>query len=391
MAIHNFDIADFLANTWQRKPQLIKNAFPNFVSPLAPEDLAGLACEPEIESRLITESDGEWFVSHGPIAESKFNTLTESHWTLLVQAVDHWVPEVADLLDNFRFIPSWRIDDVMVSYATRGGSVGPHYDNYDVFLVQGAGKRRWKVGGQYSANSALQDNSELRLLADFTAEQEWVLETGDMLYIPPCVGHWGTAVDNDCMTYSIGFRAPSHSEILSDFCDDTLANLSNELRYNDSGLQQQDHGGEIAPAAIEKVQQILHDYISDKQRVADWFGRYVTQPKYPSETFENTDHQIRPDDLIQLLEDQAVIRRDPTVRIAFANSGSCKESVSLFVNGACIEGVGDSCIELCKILADNTRISSEQIRPWLEDTECVQLLLNLVNQGSLYFDDEIDD
>lgn len=390
MLVRNLDIADFLAESWQQKPLLIRNAFPNFVSPLTPEDLAGLACEPEIESRLIIERDGEWIVSHGPFAESKFSTLTKSHWTLLVQAVDHWVPEVADLLDNFRFIPSWRIDDVMVSYATRGGSVGPHYDNYDVFLIQGAGKRHWKVGGKYSANCPFQDNPELRLLADFTAEQEWVLEPGDMLYIPPCIGHWGTAVDDDCMTYSIGFRAPSHSEMLSDFCDDTLSGLSEELRYSDPGLQQQSHEGEITPEAIEKAQKILQHYVNDKQRVAEWFGRYVTQQKYSSETLETADDQICQNDLVQLLKNHAVILRDPAVRIAFVDSRTSNDSLSLFVNGVCFASVGDNCIELSKVLADNTCISSAQIMPWLEDTECLQLLLNLVNQGGLYFDDEID-
>jgi 50S ribosomal protein L16 3-hydroxylase len=390
MPIHNLDIADFLANTWQKKPLLIRNAFPSFVSPLTPEDLAGLACEPEIESRLITETDGKWLTTHGPIAESKFNTLSNSHWTLLVQAVDHWVPEVADFLDNFRFIPSWRIDDVMVSYATRDGSVGPHYDNYDVFLVQGAGKRRWQVGGECSANSALQDNSELRLLANFVAEQEWVLETGDVLYIPPCISHWGTSVDNDCMTYSIGFRAPSHSEVLSDFCDHTLASLNEELRYRDAGLQQQSHAGEITLEAIEKAQKILQDYVGDKQRVADWFGSYVTQQKYPSEIFEDAENHIHQHDLIQLLENNAVIFRDPTARIAFVDSSSDNNSVSLFINGVCFESVGDSSNELSKVLADNTRIPSARILPLLKDTECLQLLLHLVNQGSLYFDDKID-
>ena len=390
MAIHNLDIADFLANTWQTKPRLIRNAFPNFINPMSPEDLAGLACEAEIESRLITEANGKWQTSHGPIAETTFNTLSDSNWTLLVQAVDHWVPEVADLLNNFRFIPSWRIDDVMVSYATRGGSVGPHYDNYDVFLVQGAGQRRWQVGGPCSAANSLQDNPELRLLADFVAEEEWVLEAGDMLYIPPGISHWGTAIDSDCMTYSIGFRAPSHSEMLSDFCDDTLAGLTEELRYEDPGLQEQGHSGEIMPAAIKNAQRILQNYVNDEQRLTEWFGRYVTQQKYPAETAENADEKFQQGDLVQLLKGDVVMLRDPAVRIAFIDSESRSNSVLFFVNGVCFKSLGDSCITLSKLLADNTRICSGQIMPWLGDTESVQLLLELVNQGALYFDEEID-
>jgi len=390
MPIQNFDIVDFLANYWQQKPLLIRNAFPDFVNPLEPEDLAGLACEPEIESRLITDTDGEWNVSHGPIAEETFNTLADSHWTLLVQAVDHWVPEVTALLDSFIFIPSWRIDDIMVSYATRGGSVGPHFDNYDVFLLQGAGKRRWQVGGQYSSSSTLQNNPELHLLADFTCEQEWVLEAGDMLYIPPRFGHWGTAIDNDCMTYSIGFRAPSHREILSGFCDETLDSLSEELRYSDPGLLPQENGGEIAHQAIDAVQSILQHYVNDKQRVAQWFGRYMTQQKYASETSNDGDSQLNQNDLAQLLGEQSSIHRDPASRFSFIESNGPELPFSLFVNGVCFDGHGSDFRTLSRALTTNGRLPVTSVMSLLKDPECLQLLLTLVNQGSLYFEDEID-
>ena len=181
MKLNNFDTETFLRDYWQQKPLLIRNAFADWINPLEPDELAGLACEPEVESRLIIGAQGSWAVEHGPLAEARFAVLGQEPSTLLVQAVDHHVPEVAALLAPFRFIPNWRIDDVMVSYATDGGGVGPHFDQYDVFLIQGHGQRRWRVGQLCDDTSALLPHDELRLLADFQATDEWLLEPGDSL------------------------------------------------------------------------------------------------------------------------------------------------------------------------------------------------------------------
>lgn len=378
--INNLDIDNFLQHYWQQKPRLIRNALPNFNNPLSPQELAGLACEQEIESRLITTEQQQWHVQHGPIEESVFHTLPEQNWTLLVQAVDHWVPQVAELLNSFRFIPNWRIDDVMVSYATQGGSVGPHYDNYDVFLLQGAGRRRWQLGPPYSEQSSLQDNQQLRLLKDFVSEQEWELSAGDMLYIPPGYGHWGTSMDNDCMTYSIGFRAPSYGELLSDFCDHQISQLDEHNRYTDPQLTQQPNPGEITAATIDKIQALLKQFIDDKSAIGAWFGDFITAPKYP----ENTDHaDVLDEDISTLLTKHKRLCRDSSARFAYINAG---HQATLFVNGCSYNAAP----KLAALLANNDHYRAEELQPWLEDLQSVELIKQLVAQGSLYFDAESD-
>lgn len=192
--------AEFLRDYWQRKPLLVRQAIPDFESPLSADELAGLSLEESVESRIVLEhGKTPWEMRRGPFQEEDYQHLPEQDWTLLVQAVDQFVPEVAQLLEQFRFLPSWRIDDVMISYAAPGGGVGPHFDNYDVFLLQGHGRRRWKVGQMCSSDSPLREHADLRILADFEQSDEWVLEPGDMLYLPPRLAHYGIAED-ECMT-----------------------------------------------------------------------------------------------------------------------------------------------------------------------------------------------
>ncbi|MGJ8537754.1 MAG: cupin domain-containing protein, partial [Parasphingopyxis sp.] len=209
MHISNFNSEAFLRDYWQKQPLLIKNPWDSWENPLEPDELAGLACEAEVESRLIEQTDASWAVEHGPLPEARFAALGPSRWTLLVQAVDHYVPEVAALIEPFRFVPNWRIDDVMVSCAADQGGVGPHFDQYDVFLIQGSGRRRWRIGGRCDETSPLLPHDDLRLLAEFEASDEWILEPGDILYVPPGIAHDGVAIGDNCMTYSVGVRAPS--------------------------------------------------------------------------------------------------------------------------------------------------------------------------------------
>ena len=251
-------VDQFLNEYWQKKPLLIRNAFPDFKSPLSADELAGLACENEVESRIILEKDGPapWTIEHGPFIENRFTSLPKTHWTLLVQGVDTWVPEVAELIEPFRFIPDWRIDDIMISYAPKHGSVGPHLDQYDVFLIQAQGHRHWQINTQaYSKDDCIAGIS-LSILKSFEAELEWTLAPGDMLYLPPNIAHYGVAQD-DCMTYSVGFRAPARSEILSAFIDDLLPELSEAQRYEDKQLQMQDNPGEISAQTLHKIHNII--------------------------------------------------------------------------------------------------------------------------------------
>ncbi len=275
--------SEFLGQYWQKQPLLIRQALPDWALPISPDELAGLACEESVESRLLLRQlgDQEWVLKRGPFNEQDFANLPPDNWTLLVQAVDHWVPEVRELLNEFRFIPDWRLDDIMISYATEGGGVGPHFDNYDVFLIQASGTRHWQSGQLCDDTSPLLSHPDLKILAEFTTDQDFFMEPGDMLYLPPGVAHWGTATSNDCVTVSVGFRAPSHGEVVSDYGLWLNDHLSDFLRYADPDLKVPSHPAEISAEAITRVQAILHQYANNPEQVARWFGRLMTEPKYP--------------------------------------------------------------------------------------------------------------
>ncbi|HPQ96555.1 MAG TPA: cupin domain-containing protein, partial [Thiolinea sp.] len=207
-------VEDFLRDYWQQQPLLVRQAFPGFELPLSADELAGLACDTDT-ARLVLERGGRhpWELRSGPIAEDAFAGLPETHWTLLVNDCEKMVPELQAIVQPFRFIPDWRIDDLMISYAAPGGSVGPHVDAYDVFLLQAQGRRRWQISSQPCTPDNFIPDLDLRVMQAFSPEQEWVLEPGDLLYLPPGVPHYGVAM-GECMTCSIGFRAPSQAELL---------------------------------------------------------------------------------------------------------------------------------------------------------------------------------
>ena len=278
----NISPAQFLAEHWQKKPLLIKQAIPHFEGLLSPNELAGLACEDDVQARIVSFKKNQWQVKQGPFDDSDFAKLSNKDWTLLVQSVNHYLPEAADLLALFNFIPHARLDDLMVSYAPDGGGVGPHVDSYDVFLLQGSGKRHWKISAPSNKNSvdlSLLEYAPLRILKNFQTEQEWVLETGDMLYLPPQIAHWGVAVGNDCMTYSIGFRAPKTQELQYEFLNYLQDHLNAEGLYTDTDLTLQNHPAQISDAMITKVGEMLQTITWDKQHVADFLGKYLTEPK----------------------------------------------------------------------------------------------------------------
>ena len=214
-------VARFLGEYWQKKPLLIRQAFPNYQPPLTPEDLAGLACEEAALSRLVVHDrkKDSWTLRNGPFAEAEFPKLGKKDWTLLVQDMDKWDRDVRALLAHFRFLPAWRVDDIMISFAAPGGSVGPHVDQYDVFLLQAQGHRRWQIDTDPHAPCGFRPDVELKLLQKFTPSHEWLLEPGDMLYLPPGMPHHGEAVDA-CMTFSVGMRAPSQAELIVDLAEE---------------------------------------------------------------------------------------------------------------------------------------------------------------------------
>src|SRR5882672_468501 len=210
------DAAAFMRKHWQQEPLVVRGAFPRFADPLSPREVLALAATPEAASRLVRRRGAAWSLEHGPFPASRFKQLPRRGWTVLVQDTNHFSRRADALLAQFDFIPHARIDDVMVSYAVPGGSVGPHVDSYDVFLLQGQGRRRWQVSGQ--KDHAFVPGLDLKILQRFEPEEEWVLESGDMLYLPPGVAHYGVA-ESECLSWSIGFRAPSDRELVAAFLD----------------------------------------------------------------------------------------------------------------------------------------------------------------------------
>ena len=286
--LNNLTPAQFLAEYWQKKPLLIRQAIPNFKGLMSPNDLAGLACEDEVQARIIKQKKHNWSVQNSPFDEGDFSKLPAKDWTLLVQSVNHYLPEAADLLAQFNFIPHARLDDLMVSYAPAGGGVGAHVDSYDVFLLQGSGKRNWKVSAQ--TDLSLVEGAPLRILKHFETEQEWTLEAGDMLYLPPQIAHWGVSMSDDCMTYSIGFRAPKTQELMHEFLSYLQDNIeADDLRvaslYRDPDLSLQTHPAEISKDMIKQVSAMLQTMTWDNNHIADFLGKYLTEPK-PDVVFE---------------------------------------------------------------------------------------------------------
>ncbi|WP_133479839.1 cupin domain-containing protein [Cognatilysobacter segetis] len=270
--------ARFLREFWQKKPLLIRNAFPGFVTPIEPEDLAGLACEEFALSRIIEHdrANDRWTLRTGPFAEADFPGMPDHDWTLLVQDVDKWDADVAAVIGAFDFLPRWRIDDVMISFAAPGGSVGPHVDQYDVFLLQAKGHRRWQIDASQAPPLDFRGDADIKLLREFDATHDWVLAPGDMLYLPPGVPHNGVAEDA-CLTFSLGMRAPSAAELLGDFVDTLAAEADEAVRYRDPDLAPAKDPMEIDDAAMVRVVEALNALrMNDPVRLADWFGRFIT-------------------------------------------------------------------------------------------------------------------
>ena len=328
--------ATFLRDYWQKRPLLIRNAFPGFQTPVQPEDLAGLACENGVLARLIEHdraNDG-WRVRTGPFEESVFPALPEQDWTLLVQDVDKWDPDVRALIAHFDFLPRWRMDDVMISFAAPGGSVGAHVDQYDVFLLQGHGHRRWQIDASESIRGkrpplAFRPDIELKQLTTFKPSHDWVLAPGDMLYLPPNVPHNGVAEDA-CLTFSFGMRAPASAELISDYLDTLVVDADEAIRYQDPDLKLPEDPNEIDVAAMNRVVAALNAIrMNDPDRLGDWFGRFITtyraagevMPSAPAPSLDEVDHA---------LANGLLLERHPWARLAWRRA---KRGASLYCSG----------------------------------------------------------
>ncbi len=373
---------DFLRDYWQQKPLLIRNAFPELTSPLTAEELAGLACEDDVNARIVIEKDAErpWSVKYGPFDEDTFTQLPENHWTLLVSDVEKHVPQAREIKDCFRFIPDWRMDDLMFSYAPEGGSVGPHLDAYDVFLLQASGRRNWMISNTH-ANQFL-ENTDLSILSSFTPDDSWVLEPGDMLYLPPGIAHHGVATE-PCITCSIGFRAPSVRAMISEFAENIANHVGNELRYADPGLKLQDRPSEITSSTINSIKNLLRKHLTiDDHQVQSWFGKYMTEARSGTQVIEPETSIQNYRQFEALLKEKTYLRHSPASRFLFSGNNN----TILFVDG--------SGYQVSQTFAENIcthhTLSCDEINNISLTTQDKATLVKLHNLGCLFFSDEVD-
>lgn len=366
----------FYNEYWQKKPLLIRNAIDDFESLITADELAGLSLEDQVQSRIIVEKAGEhpWQVFYSPLEESIFSEMPETHWTLLVSDVEKHLPEFTEITDQFRFIPDWRIDDLMISYAPEGGSVGPHIDQYDVFLLQAHGQRRWQIGSIPIENEQYIEGLEIRVLEEFEPDHDWVLNPGDMLYLPPKIAHHGVAV-NDCLTYSIGFRANSHNELVSSFTDYLLEHNKNEHRYNATDFQS--HPGEITADSIQQIKKILlSNILIDNTHIEEWFGQFITEQKIEIDTY--CDHDFNHfNELAEFLSAQGMIHRHPAIRFAFIEHA---EQSDLFINGKKYQ----TKTSFAKVLCDERHIKFKDLMDVLPDDNEKNIIFESFSQGYLY-------
>lgn len=387
----NCSVSDFLSHYWQKKPFIFRKALPDFINPLTPDELAGLALEEDIESRIVMETPSkipQWHLKKGPFTESDFAKLPSSHWTLLVQGVDRIVPEIFSLLDHFDFIPQWRIDDVMISFASLNGSVGPHYDNYDVFLYQAQGKRHWALTSKNCHQENYIQDLELRIMKEFDIEEEYILEEGDMLYLPAHIGHYGRSLSDQCMTFSFGYRSYSGQELWDSLGDYMSEHSSFPRLYKDPDWSTLKHSSKIEPKTWQQAKQLMQELLEDEHIIQSWFGCFATRLDQQAE--QQLSYPLEEDDIgelpafIQELYGKSLVR-DPCCR--FAYSGAEKEGeYRLFINGHewCTKGITIGLIEL---IANNRVLKHEALAPYLNESKNQSLLYELWTLQWLHFNE----
>ncbi|MFC0178958.1 JmjC domain-containing protein [Thorsellia kenyensis] len=381
----NIDWSDFLNNYWQKKPLLIKNAFSQFVDPISPEILAGLAMESEVDSRIVTNHNQNWSLHTGPF--DNFDLLTDSHSTLLVQAVNHWYAPASSLLNPFMAIPQWRLDDLMISYSTPKGGVGPHVDQYDVFILQGMGKRHWKVGSIQPVESTT-PHPRLLQIKSFEPLIDVILEPGDMLYIPPQAPHEGYAIEPS-LNYSIGFRSPSANELLSGFADYVIDNKLGTKRYYDafaypaslSELKRKEFN-QVLPDEIEALKKMMISLIEDSSHFESFLGGFLSQSRHELDLIED-DSITNFDTLLMRLKQGEALVRLLGIRVLDING-------LLYINGQEI---------IChnnlfkQFLKNAFRMTIDDLNNLSMDNESKKVLLHLLHEGFWHFeyDEESED
>ena len=377
--LQGFDKSDFIRQYWQKQPCLIRQAIPDFESPISPQELAGLACEDEVHSRLIIEKGAEtpWQLSYGPFAEEVLTALPETHYSLLVSECEKWIPECRSLLAEFQFIPAWRIDDLMVSYAAPGGSVGPHSDEYDVFLLQAEGKRQWQYTDTRVDNPALIADLDLAIMQDFNSDQEAILSPGDLLYLPPGIAHRGVAIE-PCLTFSIGFRAPTATEILESFELEVGRLNSAPLRYADPDLETNRHFAEITQNEIDQFRAMVLSIMDQPESLwVDSIGKLLSDS-----LVAGNDHP--PASAHSLFKHSWTI--NPESRLIYHRGVS---GIRFYCNGRSYElPDSDPVIEFIQNLCELRYLSAACIDDCRSQKPLVEMLIDLEKTGTLLMCEE---
>ena len=375
--IEHFDIETFLAEYWQKKPCLIKQFAPNFVDPIDEDDLAGLAQEDDVDSRIVSQEKGTWQVSQGPFTD--FEPLCKGSWSLLVQGVDRYISEVDSLSQLVSFIPNWRFDDVMVSYSTEQAGVGAHTDEYDVFILQGKGTRRWQVGLP-SKGKTIIPHPLLKQIEGFEAVIDEILSPGDAIYIPPKHPHNGIALES-CMNYSMGFRAPTNLEVLSGLLDESDNINQVQTRYTDSDIASFRPEGlssmEVSVAEIDRIKASITDLLNSQQAnkaIMQYLSRQAL-------AIEQEPVAYSFDEIQSMLEDGEEFTKLAGVKAIFSKSQD--DIFSFYIDG--------NAFEIAQTLADQTiaLLESEVIKGYPKDFDkqtenkrvWVKLVTHLVNAG----------
>lgn len=363
---------DFIQRYWQKRPVVLKRGIKDFVDPISPDELAGLAMENEVDSRLVSHLDGKWQVSHGPF--ESYDHMGENNWSLLVQAVNHWHEASAALMRPFRFLPDWRVDDLMVSFAVPGGGVGPHFDQYDVFIIQGAGRRRWRVGEKVPLKQHC-PHPDLLQVEPFDAIIDEEMEPGDILYIPPGFPHEGYSLEN-ALNYSVGFRAPSGRELISGFADFVLARELGSRRYSDPQIVPRNCPAEILPQEIDGIRQLMMEVIDQPEQFRQWFGEFISQSRHELD-IAPPEPPYQPDEIYDALQQGDTLTRLGGLRVL-------KIGEAMFINGEQLESAWPAALNA---LAAKQTLTLQDFADALDDPAFLAQLAGLVNNGYWYFNE----
>ena len=366
---------EFLDKYWQKQPVIIRQGFKGFVDPISADEMAGLATEEEVESRLVHKTDGKWQAAFGPF--ESYEHLGSENWSLVVQALDNYSEEAAEIIEAFRFLPHWRLDDLMASFATPAGSVGPHIDNYDTFICQGSGSRHWRVGdkGDHVEFAA---HESLLHVENFDAIIDDTLNTGDIIYIPPGFPHEGISLDSS-MSFSVGFRANSAVSLLSAFADHLIDHEQGKALLVDPDRRVTEHSGEVSNKDYSSIKQQLQNLLDDEVSFKAFTGNFLTNAKHdldvllPDEPFDLSE-------VANLLTSHAIKRLGGLRAFYFEdtiNKGFC------YINGQELN-FNEEIAEAVKLLCDNILLSPDQMSGFNHNAAFVELATQLLNQGYWY-------